>query len=103
MFENYPTLGGKVMIQSPSISPHLPDLVPGLPPSGKTMIGALYSGGLIIWGGEAYIWNEVSIIFRGLHYTVEKSLYFLVIDTHFWVHIEQLNIHQVLMSNPMVI
>ena len=39
----------------------------------------------------AYIWNEVSInIFKGLQYTVEKSLYFLVIDTHFWVHIEQL-------------
>ena len=29
----------------------------------------------------AYIWNEVSVIFRGLQYTVEKSLYFLVIDT----------------------
>jgi hypothetical protein len=30
-----------------------------------------------------HIWNEVSVIFRGLQYTVEKSLYFLVIDTHF--------------------
>ena len=29
----------------------------------------------------AYIWDEVSVIFRGLQYTVEKSLYFLVIDT----------------------
>ena len=64
--------------------------------------GAYIQGGLL-FGREAYIWNEVSIIFRGLHYTVEKSLYSLVIDTHFWVHIEQLNIHQVLMSNPMVI
>ena len=46
------------------------------------------------WG--AYIWNEVSVIFRGLQYTVEKSLYFLVIDTHFWVHIEMQLIRWVL-------
>ena len=50
-----------------------------------------------LYSGEAYIWNEVSIIFRGLQYTVEKSLYFLVIDTHFCVHIEQF-IRWVLMS-----
>ena len=62
----------------------------------------IQGGGGLLFGGEAYIWNEVSIIFRGLQYTVEKNLYFLVIDTHFWVHIEQL-IHQVLMLNPMVI
>ena len=59
-------------------------------------IQGLIFRGAYIWGG-AYIWNEVSIIFRGLQYTVEKSLYFLVIDTHFWVHIEQL-IRWVLMS-----
>ena len=58
--------------------------------------GTYIQGGLI-FGGGAYIWNEVSIIFRGLQYTVEKSLYFIVIDTHFWMHIEQL-IRWVLMS-----
>ena len=57
--------------------------------------GTYIQGGAYIRG--AYIWNQVSIIFRGLQYTVEKSLYFLVIDTHFWVHIEQL-IRWVLMS-----
>jgi hypothetical protein len=59
--------------------------------------GLIFKGGLIFGGGGAYIWNEVSIVFRGLQYTVEKRLYFLVIDTHFWVHIEQL-IRWVLMS-----
>jgi hypothetical protein len=38
-----------------------------------------YIQGTYVWG--AYIWNEVSVIFRGLQYTVEKSLYFLVIET----------------------
>jgi hypothetical protein len=38
-----------------------------------------YIQGTYVWG--AYMWNEVSVIFRGLQYTVEKSLYFLVIDT----------------------
>jgi hypothetical protein len=42
-------------------------------------------GGLYLEWGEHYIQR-----IRGLQYTVEKSLYFLVIDTHFWVHIEQL-------------
>jgi hypothetical protein len=55
-----------------------------------------YIQGTYIQGG-AYTWNEVRIIFRGLQYTVEKSLYFFVIVTHFWVHIEQL-IRWVLMS-----
>jgi hypothetical protein len=57
--------------------------------------GTYIQGGLY-WGG-AYIWNEVGVIFRGLQYTFEKSLCFLVIDTHFWMHIEQL-IRWVLMS-----
>jgi hypothetical protein len=43
--------------------------------------GGLIHGRLIFGGG---------LIFRGLRYTVEKSLYFLVIDTLLWVHIEQL-------------
>jgi hypothetical protein len=49
-------------------------------------------GGGGLHSGRAYICNEVSVIFREseVYSTVEKSLYFLVIDTHFWVHIEQL-------------
>ena len=38
-----------------------------------------YMQGTYVWG--TYIWNEVSVIFRDLQYTVEKILYFLVIDT----------------------
>jgi hypothetical protein len=63
----------------------------------NNIVGYLYSG---VGGGVAYIWNEVSVstrglifgglIFRSLRNTVEKCLYFLVIDTHFWVHIEEL-------------
>ena len=41
----------------------------------------LYSGDVYFFWGGAYIWNGVSVIFRGLQYTVEKSLYFLVIGT----------------------
>ena len=68
------------------------------------MLNNIVGTGLIFWGGGAYTWNEVSVstcgglihgglifggTFRDLRYTVEKSLYFLVINTHFCVHIEQ--------------
>ena len=38
--------------------------------------GTYIQGGLI-FGGGAYIWNEVSIILRGLQYIVEKACIFL--------------------------
>jgi hypothetical protein len=55
--------------------------------------GTYIRGGLIFVGGGAYIWNEVSVIFRESEvYSIQlkKACDFFVIDTHFWVHIEQL-------------
>jgi hypothetical protein len=50
--------------------------------------GLIFGGSYLEWG-ERYYRRYIQRI-RGLQYTVEKRLYFLVIDTHFWVHIEQL-------------